>query len=618
MANLSIPPPWRFGVFEVDAASGELRKQGRRVRLANQSFQVLVALLEQPGEVVTRRQLHERLWPSNTFVDFDASLNASISLLRDALGDSAKSPRFIETLPRRGYRFIAHATSVGPPPAPTPPQFFHPSRILIGTLGLALVVLAGLSFSHGRAPAHPVDTIAVLPFVYAGPRVEPEGQEYLADGLTSALITELARLGVPNVISETSVMRYKAARKPLPAIGRELGADILLEGSVLREGDTVRVNAQLIDARSDKHLWARSYEQHMGSILQLQNEVAAAIAGELRTRLAPPAAAERSRSATVHPQALEAYLKGRHALRNEIEERRRRSLDFFNEAIRLDPTFAPAYQGLADYYGFTDALPPGEAWPRARRYALKALELDDTLAAPRLSLAQASFWGDWDWAAADREFLRSVEVDPSDPTTRRRYALYLDLMGRSRAALDQLQRVRRLDPVSPHTFHALARHLILSRQYDEALVQIQRIEELDPHDPKAFEALWSLSIVTRNHEQAVKTTERAIGLWGREAAFVFRLAVAHARAQQHDTAKQLLDELRAVAEQRHVPPCWLAIIHMSLGDADRAMEWLEIAFKTRDVYLMQMKVSPLFDGIRADPRYPGLLRRMKFPQTPDP
>lgn len=613
------PARLRFGVFEVDPESGELRKQGRRIKLPDQSFQILLALLERPGEVVTRQELQQRLWPGDTFVDFDANLNTAISLLRDALGDSAKSPRFIETLPRRGYRFLdavageeaAPPLALPPAPAGAPPAPFPARRLLVGAVCLAVLAAGVLWYRSTRAPADAFESIAVLPLVYAGP--EGEDQQYLADGLTSALITELARLGVPNVISETSVMQYRDIRKPLPEIGRELGADVLVEGSVTREGDTVRVNAQLIDARTDTHLWARTYQREMDSLLDLQNEIATAIVREVRTTLQPSARAGRAAAEPVDPSVHEAYLRGRFALRNDVEGRRVRAREFFEEAIRLDPSFAPAYAGLADYFGFTDAVPPGEAFAKSRGYALQALRLDDTLSGPHLSLALASMWSDWDWTAAARQFERSLELDPGDTTARRWYALFLDLTGRPRAALAQLQRVRAMDPLSPRTYHALGHHYFLQRRYDEALEQIRAVEDLDPHDPLVFEARGSLYVYTGAYEQAIAAAGQGIALWGRDASFIAALGIAHARAGQREQAGALLDELHGLARQRHIPPCWFATIYMNLGDRDRAFEWLETAYRTRDAYLVHLQASPQFDPVRGDARFANLLQRMNFP-----
>jgi TolB-like protein/DNA-binding winged helix-turn-helix (wHTH) protein/Flp pilus assembly protein TadD len=613
MANLPLPSArWRFGVFEVDAGSGELRKDGGKIRLPEQPFQILVALLEHPGEVVTRQDLQDRLWKGETFVDFDANLNTAISLLRTALGDSAKTPRFIETLPRRGYRFLAEVRAVDGAPDPGRPVPVARARPVVALAVLAVLALAGLASYHLSRGAPPADSVAVLPLVYVAAEGERD-QEYLADGLTSALITELARLGVPNVISETSVMQYKAARKPLPEIARELGAQIIVEGSVLREGNTVRVNAQLIDARHDRHLWARSYQREMDSLLALQDEIASAIVQEIRTTLAAAAPAARAVPRRLDPQAHEAYLRGRHALRSEVEERRVKSLAFFEEAMRLEPTFAPVYQALAEYYASTYVVPPAEAWAHVRRYARKALELDGTLASAHLSLADASLWGDWDWATAEREFQRSLELDPGDATTRRSYALFLDLVGRPRAALAQLQRVRELDPVATSTYYALGFHFYLSRQYGDALQHLATVRELSPHDPMGFESSWGVSLETGDYPQAIAMAEQAITLWGRDPAFVTALAVARGRAGDEEGARALLAELHAAAGKGHFRPSWFAMIHMSLGEADQAMVWLERAFEQRDPKTLQLRVSPLFDPLRADARFENLVRRIQFP-----
>jgi TolB-like protein/Tfp pilus assembly protein PilF len=486
------------------------------------------------------------------------------------------------------------------------------SRRLVAALAVLLVlVLAGLaSYYVARAPP-PIDSVAVLPLVYVG--AGEQDQEYLADGLTSALITELARLGVPNVISETSVMQYKAARKPLPEIARELGAQILVEGSVLREGNTVRVNAQLIDARSDRHIWARSYQREMDSLLELQDEIASAVVQEIRTTLAAAAPAARTTPPRLDPRAHEAYLRGRHALRSETEERRVKSRAFFEETIRLEPTFAPAYQGLAEYYASSYDLPPAEVWARVRRYAWKALELDRTLASAHLSLAEASLWGDWDWASAEREFQRSLALDPGDAATRRSYALFLDLIGRPRDALAQLQRVRELDPVATPTYYALGFHFYLSRQYDAALRHLATVRELSPHDPMGFESSWGVYLETGDYPQAIAMAEQAIALWGRDPAFVTALAVAQARAGEQEKARALLDELHAAARRGPLRPSWYAMIHMSLGEVDEAMTWLERAFEQRDLKTLQLRVSPIFDPLRGDARFEHLLRRIRFP-----
>jgi DNA-binding winged helix-turn-helix (wHTH) protein/tetratricopeptide (TPR) repeat protein len=491
MADPSTPPPRRrFGVFEVHPESGELRKQGRKIRLAEQSFQVLMALVERPGELVTREQLRRRLWPGEVFVEFDANLNTAVSLLRDALGDSAKSPRFIETLPRRGYRFLADVAVVRDEPVPRPEPASPPPRQRAWVLTrrpaiagacVAVVTLAGLSYRYAAVPAESVVSIVV-----------------------------------------------PVARR-------------------------------------------------------------------------------------VDPRAHEAYLKGRHALRSEVEERLGMSVGFFEEAIRIDPGYAPAYAGLAEYYRFTDALPPGQALPMAREYALKALELDGRLASPHLSLALVSMWGDWDWVAAEREFQRSVELDPDDATTRRWYSLFLDLIGRPQAAWAQLERARQLDPVSALTHHAVGFHYFTARRYADSLEQFRQVEELNPHDPKVIEGLGTVYHFTGDHQKALAVARRGVELWGRDAALIGALAIAHARVGDEKQARALLKEVQGLARTRHIPPTWFAMIYMNLGDIDRAFEWLDRAVAARDGYALQLKVSPLYDPLRSDPRFAELLQRIRLP-----
>jgi tetratricopeptide (TPR) repeat protein len=336
--------------------------------------------------------------------------------------------------------------------------------------------------------------------------------------------------------------------------------------------------------------------------------------GEIRTRLTPSVRTAPVRR-SVNAQAQEAYLRGRHALRTEIEEHRRRAAEFFEEAIRLDPAFAVAYQGLADYYGATDAVSPEAAASNARKYALKALELEPTLASAHSTLAQASMWADWDWPVAEREFERSLDLDPNDAATRRWYGLFLDVTGRPRAASAQLRRARELDPVSPMTYFALSHHLFLARRFDEAIAQARIVEEISPHDPAVIESLGSLYGVLGDHDRAVATFERGIVLWGRDPALVFGLALAQAAAGSRDGAKRLLDELYEAARRRYVPPVWFARVHMALGDRDLAFEWMEKGFQARDGSLVHLKVSPIFDRIRGDARFPDLLRRMNFPRA---
>src|ERR1700686_1199673 len=357
----SSPRMFRFGFFEVDTRSGELRRQGSKINLQEQPFQALVLLLERPGEVVTREELRKRLWPENTFVDFERGLNKAINKLRAALRDHAEKPCFIETLPLRGYRFIA-----------------------------------------------PVENLS-----------GDSTQEYFSDGLTEELICAVARIASLRVISRTSVMPYKGSRKSLPAIAKELCVDAVVEGSVTRSDQKVRITVQLILATEDRHLWSGRYERDLCDILQLQAEVAQSIATQIH-KLIDPEHAYPERARQVHPQAYEACLKGNFFRDKMTPDDLEKSIEFFNRAIDLDPAYAGAYGELSRtyfYVGLFGIGHPGEMFPKARANAAKALELDETVASAHIALAAVHIFYDWDWAAAEAESKRAVELSPGESVT---------------------------------------------------------------------------------------------------------------------------------------------------------------------------------------------------------
>ena len=430
---MKVEPPAlgiRFGVFEADLRSGELRRQGVKIRLQEQPFQALALLLERPGHVVTREELRSRLWPADTFVDFDRGLNKAINKLRDALGDSAESPRFIETLPQRGYRFIAPVELSGTGILPVPGQGSQPRRAswrrwllaLTASVGIAaasLLLILGLNAGGIRErlitgqSQQRIWSIAVLPFenISGDP-----AQEYFAVGMTEELIGELARIGSGvRVISRTSSMQFKGTRKSLPAIAQELGADAIVEGTALRAGNKVRITAQLIDARRDVHLWSGRYERDLSDVLILQGEVAQTIAGQISVKLAPAEQAVFARSRRVNPQAFEAVLSGAFLFDRPTEPRLSQAIEHFSEAIRHDPAYARAYAGIARAHVFMGIFrfrPPSEAFASARAAAGKALELDETLAEAHTALAEIKK-NDSDWAGAEAAYRRALDLNPS-------------------------------------------------------------------------------------------------------------------------------------------------------------------------------------------------------------
>ena len=424
----------RFGVFEFDFRSGELRKQGLKIKLRGQPVQVLAMLLEQAGEVVTREELQRKLWPADTFVDFEQSLNAAVKRLRQALDNSAENPRFVETLARQGYRFISPVHPAGPasrlpepsPKASTVSQLGTRTRLVGILVVVVLLVAAGGYLVRRLWPRAHVSAgnirLVVLPFSNYS---RDPSQEYLSDGITEEIITQLGSLHPEQlaVIARTSAMRYKSTK-----IGRELAVDYIVEGSVRRAGDRVRISAQLIQTSEQTHLWAKGYERDLRDILDVENEVARAIADEIRLKLTPQQQARLLKPNPVDPEAYEAYLRGRYYWNKRTSAGLKKGIEYFEQAIEKEPGYAFSYVGLADSWnllGDYQYLPPRETYPKAREAATKALEMDGTLAEAHTSLAFVMFEYDWDWSGAEREFKKGLELKPSYATGHLWYAYYL-------------------------------------------------------------------------------------------------------------------------------------------------------------------------------------------------
>ena len=472
----------RFGVFEVDRAAGELRKQGLKVKLQEKPFQVLTLLLERPGEVVTREELQRRLWP-DTFVDFEHSLSTAIKKLRDALGDTADNPRFIETRPGRGYRFIAPVE--GRPAPPISPSLPAPAGgkpvWRLAAAGFAVVALLAVlvrlnvggwqeRLLGGAAPGQ-ITSLAVLPLENLSG--DPE-QEYFADGMTDAVISDLGKIEALRVISRTSVMQYKQVRKPLPEIARELNVDAVIEGSVQRVGDRVRISVQLIQAVPESHLWAKSFERDLSDILALESELARAIANEIEAKFTPEEEARLASTRPVNPEAHEAYLKGRNYLQTQTNARLELAREYFQQAIEKDPNYALAYAALAQAYqicGWRGLLPRNAAITRAKAAAEKALEMDPALGEAHASLARIRYWHDWDWSGAERAFKRAIELNPSNANAYGLYSHYLTfVVGRPEESIAMHKRLVELDPLSPAMKAGLGIRYIYARRPSHVFV----------------------------------------------------------------------------------------------------------------------------------------------------
>jgi TolB-like protein/DNA-binding winged helix-turn-helix (wHTH) protein/Tfp pilus assembly protein PilF len=485
-------PGVRFGPFAVDPASGRLRKHGVRIRLQEQPFQVLLALIEQPGAVVTREELHKQLWP-DTIVDYERGLNKAVNRLRDALGDDSQNPKYIETLPQRGYRFLApveRETAAELAAAPREAEPIAPDlgrrRWLAAAGGLGAAALAGFGYLQSRPSREPIDSIAVLPLENLSD--DPE-QEYFSDGMTDELIGEIARIGSLRVISRTSVMRYKEGpRKSIPEIARELNVAAVLEGTVTRTEGRVRISAQLIRARDDSHIWSARYERDVSDALALQSEVARAVAEQIRVELSPAAKSGLNRGRKLSPEAHEAYLRGRFFVHRGIGNLAR-SIDYFTKSAALDPGSTDAHAGLAEalvFAGIFGLRPPQEAYPQAREAAFRALALDDTSAPAHNALADVKKGYEWDMSGAELGYRRALELNPSHLLARLWRAEYLARVGRFDESLEESQRAIALDPVSPHSRNNRAMLLFRARRFEEAIRTAEQAFELDPHFVNAF------------------------------------------------------------------------------------------------------------------------------------
>jgi len=630
---------FRFGIFEADLRTGELKKRGARIRLQEQPFQVLALLLTTPGELVTRDELRTRLWTADTFVDFDQGLNKAINKIREALGDSAESPRFVETVPRRGYRFIADVAAIdlesasaeilapsisGDPfavddressdvtePTTTPTGRSWPRTLTITGAVLAFasfIVVGWLLQSRGQAPT--IRSLAVLPLENLS---GDASQDYFADGMTDQLIASLGQISALRVISRTSVMMYKGARKPLPQIARELNVDGVIEGSIVRSGGRVRITAQLIDAAVDRHLWAQSYDGDVRDALALQSRVARAIAEEIRVNVQPQEQAALKNVKSVNPVAYEAYLKGRYFWNKRTVEGLKRAKDHFNEALATAPDFAPAYSGLADTYALLGDWQYGvmtsrEALPLAKAAAMTALKLDNTLGEAHTSLAFVLSGFDWNWTAAEKEFRQAIDLNPGYATAHQWFAWHLSLMGRNGEAIAEMRKARSLDPLSVIINADLAEVLLLAHLYDESAVQSRTTIDIDPDFALAHNQLAEAYLQKHLRDQAILEFQTAARLSADSPICTANLARAYASSGRRAEAQELLAGLKQRAKPAYSSAVEIAMIYAALGENSHAMTWLLRGFDER--FNPGVLLRPGFDSLRADAEFRELVHRV--------
>ena len=624
-----------FGVFEVDLRDGQLTRRGLRLRLQEQPFQVLAMLLEKPGEVVTREELRSRLWP-RTVVDFDHGLNKAISKIREVLGDSVEKPRFVETVARRGYRFLADVAVIdtadgqrepapdalaGPKDTPLadltdagalPKRAVPPYAWRLFAFGLALVITASLSWDlYSRNQSSPmIRSLAVLPLENLS---GDASQDYFADGMTDELITNLGQIGALRVISRTSVMTYKGVRKPLAQIAAELNVEAVVEGSVLRSGERVRITAQLIQVPADKHIWAQSYEGDVRDTLTVQNRVARAIAEQIRVTLNRQEQATLEKSKTVNPEAYEAYLKGRYFWNKRTGDGLRTAIEYFSRAIKTDPAYAEAYSGLADAYAVSGdlkygVLSPQDAFPKARAAATKALALDDTLGEAHASLAFALDLYGWDWDAAETEYRQAIKLNPGYATAHQWYSWHLIMMGRNNDAMFELRKAQGFDPLSLIISADIADALCVAHLYDEAVQQSKKTLEMDPNFAIGHYELGQAFAQKHMHNEAIAEFQRAIELSGHSGAFDSNLAYVYAASGRKEEAMKIAKDLEARHDQSPSVDADIALIYVGLGDQDQAMIRLNKAYEAR--FKASILLRPAFDPLRSDARFQDLLRRI--------
>ncbi len=653
--------------YELDLRPRMLRRGSHVLKLERIPLEILVLLVEHKDEIVTRDEIVSRVWGKGVFLDTDNSIRGAIRKLRQALKDNAECPRFIQTVTGQGYRFIApvapieeenRAETLSPEAStvptseqnlvsepngwsPTPglrsvgeqqdrtaaklpaaengPEISHGQRnwharewLLVGAVSL-LVLVAGTTYILNRsrpadAKAPKITSLAVLPLKNLS---GDPAQEYFADGMTEEVIGRLSMIRGLRVISRTSAMQFKDTRLSAPEIARKLGVDALVEGSVMREGDRIRVHAQLIRASTDEHFWSEEYDRDLGDALTLESEVAQSIAQKVEVTVTGEERARLVTARAVSPEVYESYLKGLAAKGNNRAEVDKQ-IAWFDEAIRKDPTFAPAYVGLAAAYGTLGTVfvgaPPSETRPRVISAARKALELDPDLADAHVLLANM-YMRQWKWAEAEAEYRRALDLNPNDAAAHDRFSDWLLCHGRMEEALAWARRARDLDPLGP-SGHTIGWTLLNAHRYNEAIREFRNALAVRPDDRLPLWPLgWAL-ICNHQSEEAIPVLEKAASVTDRSPGVISTLVWAYAHAGRRTDALRLLGELNKRQQTGYVPAGAFVNAYLGLGDNDEAFAWFERAYEEQSNILIYIKVSPWFDPLRGDPRFQDLVRRV--------
>jgi TolB-like protein/DNA-binding winged helix-turn-helix (wHTH) protein/thioredoxin-like negative regulator of GroEL len=626
-----------FGLFEADLSTGELCRTGHRVALQEKPFRILALLLERHGEVVTREEVRKQLWPVGTFVDFDEGLDTAVRKLRYALGDSAQNPTFIETIPRRGYRFIAPVSngtfaatpsmiidvpsSVLPSGTPTVKAAQNPNgvltryalpRIVAGTVGALVILLAGLTVwrvAERRRSDMRIRSIAVLPLENLS---GDAAQDYFADGMTEELITEIGQIQPLRVISRTSVMQYKGVPKPLPLIAHELNVDAIVVGSVVRSGEQVRITAQLVEASSEKQLWAKSYQRGLKDILGVQSEIAGAIGQQIQRTLRPPEPTTAEIQRTISPEAYQAYWKGEILLDKLQPDSVQKAAEYFQEAIAESPEYVAAYTKLSGAYGILGnmgVLPEKEAQARVKMLTAKALEIDPLSGPAHAQKGWDAMDNNLDIVTAGAEFKKAVDLNPNGVEGHEGLGEYYAAAGQTDNAVRELRRARELDPLSFIVNEDMCRILYYARRFDEALAQCKANLNLDPPQ----RSLWQMAhiyVAKGMDETAASTFIQAFERSGAPRTRITALKNGNEKAGLKGLWQEALRTDNPEIGKKNHPPLLVAIAYTYAGDKDKAFLWLDRAFDERSFGIAYLRVDPTFDSLHSDVRFQNLLRRM--------
>jgi TolB-like protein/DNA-binding winged helix-turn-helix (wHTH) protein len=645
----------KFDEFELDCNRYELLRAGRRIKLEKLPMELLILFIEKNGHLLTRQEIVDRLWGADVFLDTEHGINTAIRKIRNVLRDHPEQPRFVQTVTGKGYRFIASIDVIpeergngnhkrtelvstettqaqADPPVSGPLGQSHhrasglvrkAALVLVGAIGVVAVLGGLLASQHGllhwrwsgAASVPRIQALAVLPLHNLSNDTE---QEYFSEGMTDELITEISRFGQLQVISHSSVERYKEKKRPLAEIARELGVDAVVEGTVMRSGNRVRITARLIDAHSDRNLWTQSYERDLRDVLTLQDEVARQIATAVGVNLTAGERARLASSREVNPDAHEAYLRGAFYWNWFTCEGFKKGLPYFEQSVDKDPHFALAYLGVAQSYSTMvdwgcPPLPEYEALQKSKAAILKAIELDPNLGAAHAALGRHAFYYDWDWPKAEAELNQAIELDPNNPRAHVVYAQFLVAMGRQEQGLAEIRRALELDPTSLPTNYSATLTLYFTRQYDQAIDQGKKTVELYPDSPAAYVNLaWPYEMKGMDDE-SIAMRLKSEATWGATPKDLDLIRSAYQKSGMRGYWRHEIEVERARGtDNAPYKSCYMGEVYTHLGEKKRALEYLNRAFQSHCYGLQFLNVDPIYDSLREEPAFKELITRLRL------